>query len=81
LVTADLVKASATTKRAVESSPLPRILSGFLSVRTSPTARNSSWLTVTGAAFFGLLAAPGISPPSKAPRSAAAAIAPTLTTS
>jgi hypothetical protein len=74
------VNASATTKSGTSSSPAPRILSGFVIVRTSPTARSTSWFTVSGAAFLPL-AVPGMSPDSKAPRSAAAAIEPTFTTS
>ena len=77
----DFVNASATTNSATSTARrAPRILSGFVIVRTSPTARRTSWLTVSGAAFlpFG---APGRSPDSNAPRSAAAAIAPTFTTS
>jgi hypothetical protein len=75
---ADAVKASATTKSGIDSSPAPRILSGLFRVRTSPTARRMSWLTVTGAAFAGFV--PAISS-SNAPPSASAPIAPMLTTS
>ena len=48
LTRADAVNASATTKSGTVSSPAPRILSGLLRVRTSPTARRMSWLTVIG---------------------------------
>ena len=43
---ADAVNASATTNSGDVSSPLPRILSGLFRLRTSPTARSMSWLTV-----------------------------------
>ena len=41
-------------QRRRRSSPLPRIFSGLSSVRTSPTARRISWLTVIGAACLAL---------------------------
>ena len=47
LVRADAVNASATTNSGEPSSPSPRILSGLFRLRTSPTARRMSWLTVT----------------------------------
>ena len=51
---ADAVNASATTNSGVDSSPLPRILSGLFRLRTRPTARRMSWLTVIWAARLGL---------------------------
>ncbi len=76
LARADPVNASATTNSGVDSSPAPRILSGLFRVRTSPTARRMSWLTVTGVLAEAL-------PPSSsnAPASASAPIAPMFTTS
>ncbi len=74
---AEALNASATTNSGTDRSPAPRIFIGLFSVRTSPTARRMSWLTVMGAALAGFL------PPSSsnAPPSASAPMAPTLTTS
>ena len=52
---AEAVNASATTNNGTDSSPAPRIFSGLLRVRTSPTARRMSWFTVIGPDFGRLL--------------------------
>ena len=52
LARADALNASATTNRAVASSPPPRTFIGRSSRRTSPAARRISWLTVIGAVPF-----------------------------
>ena len=74
---AEAVNPSATTNSGADSSPSPRILSGLSRLRTSPTARRMSWLTVIWAGALvlpvGLASAASAS---NAPRSAAAPMAP-----
>ena len=67
-----------------DRSPAPRILSGLLGVRTSPTARRMSALIVIWAEPEPLVALPALpdgGAASNAPRSTSASMAPTFTTS